>query len=200
MFLLQRMVKERSNLKKKLSLQQQQTLKNFSSLSRNDYVYVDKNATVADVYSTVLDRVKDKALDDFMTKGAEETRQVFLSKYKDQLAKAAAKKGYESADALLLAQQQQEQSTRKEAEVKQEKIALLKKLPSKKDNSNLPSYVEKLDDIVKVEKLKCLEYDAIEVVWNKFHAAKDCISACLPKDIYATLYEKSKQFPMVLYY
>ncbi|XP_041475207.1 ATP synthase mitochondrial F1 complex assembly factor 1-like [Lytechinus variegatus] len=56
-----------------------------------------------------------------------------------------------------------------------------------------------LDSIVKIDLLRKHSAEEITEIWRDFHREKDFICAVIPKDTYAKILQKAKEFPMFLY-
>nr|XP_054764749.1 ATP synthase mitochondrial F1 complex assembly factor 1-like [Lytechinus pictus] len=56
-----------------------------------------------------------------------------------------------------------------------------------------------LDSVVKIDLLRKHSAEEITEIWRDFHREKDFICAVIPKDTYAKIHQKAKEFPMFLY-
>lgn len=54
-----------------------------------------------------------------------------------------------------------------------------------------------LDKIVKLDLLEKEDQETITKIWTQYHADKDVITAIIPKETYNTIFERSKQYPLV---
>ena len=103
--------------------------------------------------------------------------------------------GLESVKELIAKKEQEALQTAENAKKVQGKETVNNTIPPK---DALPSYAKSLDQIIKMEKIAEESSESISLIWNKYHASQDCLSSSIPSDSYTKLFQRGKQFPMVI--
>ncbi|KAJ3275756.1 hypothetical protein HDV01_007223 [Terramyces sp. JEL0728] len=176
----------------KLTPSQLKIVKQFATLSLNDNVLVKQDATVADIFLSLL---KSKPLEELLDlKGEKNADIAYKKKYQDKLLELAKQRGFQTVDEMMKAQkdkQKQQQQQKKQEDKKPEK-----KNEEKKSTDKLPSYAKSLNEILKVELLETESKEKISEIWNAFHSSREACSASLDKQYYDKLHAKGKEYPM----
>lgn len=168
-----------------LTVAQLNLIKKFSTLTVDtQWVQLGANATQGDVLLTLAEQ---------MDHSETEVQRNYRERYQEKLRKKAKEEGFHSVDELIsqkLAKKNEKppQEPKNNNNPKQEK-------PKRKDV--LPSYAQKLNDIVNMNLLQNESAEKISTIWNSFHSSKDCLSASIPSDTYMQLHARGKEFPMV---
>ncbi|KAJ3322112.1 hypothetical protein HDV06_003563 [Boothiomyces sp. JEL0866] len=176
----------------KLTPNQLKIVKQFATLSLNDNVLVREEATVADVFLSML---KTKPLEELLDlKGEKDTDTAYKKKYQDKLLELAKQRGFKSVDEML--QAQKEQQKKQQQKKNQDEKKPEKKSEGKKSTDKLPSYAKSLNEILKVELLENESNEKISEIWNTYHSSREACSASLDKQFYDKLHAKGKEYPM----
>eukprot|EP00057_Strongylocentrotus_purpuratus_P007666 XP_011662140.1 PREDICTED: ATP synthase mitochondrial F1 complex assembly factor 1-like [Strongylocentrotus purpuratus] len=88
------------------------------------------------------------------------------------------------------------ESVKKKEDVTQEQTPTLSDQPRPKLMSGTSGEEKGLDSVVKVDLLRKHSAEEITEIWKGFHREKDFICAVIPKETYAKIQQKAKEFPM----
>ncbi|XP_030852142.1 ATP synthase mitochondrial F1 complex assembly factor 1-like [Strongylocentrotus purpuratus] len=119
----------------------------------------------------------------------------FYEKYADKLKKLQSSNPEEYQRRLHLMRE----SVKKKEDVTQEQTPTLSDQPRPKLMSGTSGEEKGLDSVVKVDLLRKHSAEEITEIWKGFHREKDFICAVIPKETYAKIQQKAKEFPMFLY-
>ncbi|KAI8896767.1 ATP11 protein-domain-containing protein [Globomyces pollinis-pini] len=192
--------------KSKLTKQQQELVKQFATLTANDYVEVAPSSTFGDVLQSLLSV---PSVDDFLDPNeGTKVQQEYRKKYEEKLQKAAGEKGFKDVEDMLKKKQKDDQEREKKLAKEAEELQNQKNSnPSNPENdknkntkpnrkSDVPSYTKSLDEIVKLDLLVNETSEKIGQIWNAYHFVRKGVSAALDAEFYDKLHARSVKYPM----
>ncbi|KAI8815578.1 ATP11 protein-domain-containing protein [Fimicolochytrium jonesii] len=122
---------------------------------------------------------------------------VYRKKYAEKLKRVAESEGAATVDELLQKRKSPPTPPPSPSQPPTKKSKPTTAAPAKR-KGDLPPHVKTLDQIVNIEKLAQEDGKVIGDIWNKFHAARKCLSGSMTGGFYEKLMKRGREFPLFI--